>query len=327
MVMQGVINIFGDIGVDVTLVDVIQQRKRQPDADSFIVNIDSLGGYVEEGFDIHDYLRGLQIPIHTKGRGVVASIATVIFLAGDTRSVYAGTEFMIHFPYVTSLENANSELLDEVSGELKKTQTRLGDFYSKKTNIEKETIAKMLKNETVLDSDQLFDLGFTTIKESVQIAAKLILTKEDEMNKIDEKVGKSLLAKIKALLSTDEIKNKILYAADERELDFPSVDEDGKIQVGDSVTVDGQSPKDGDILLKDGRTITVVGGKIEAITEAVTEEVVNKMLTSVDGVEVYFPNVADEDTIKVGDAVLIDGAAAPDGEITLSNGMIITVVE
>src|SRR5690625_7760617 len=98
--MKGVINIFGDIGDDVTLIDVVQQVEKQKDATSFTVNINSNGGYVSEGFAIYDYLSTLEQSITMNGQGVVASIASILFLAGDKRRDQRGTVFMIHLPAV-----------------------------------------------------------------------------------------------------------------------------------------------------------------------------------------------------------------------------------
>src|SRR5690606_35130056 len=130
------------------LVDVIRQRKNQPEATGFDVNIDSMGGYEDDGFNIYDYLTGLNLPIHTKGRGVVASIATVVFMAGDKRTRYDDTKFMIHMPYVPKLENAGSEDLDRVSNHIKEVEKKLIKFYSEKTSIEENAIKSMLKSET-----------------------------------------------------------------------------------------------------------------------------------------------------------------------------------
>jgi ATP-dependent protease ClpP protease subunit len=45
--------------VDVTLLDVIKQVKQQSAAESFLVKIDSVGGYVDCGNDIYNYLKNL----------------------------------------------------------------------------------------------------------------------------------------------------------------------------------------------------------------------------------------------------------------------------
>src|SRR5690554_1118295 len=101
--MTGKIYINGLIGSDerekgVELVDVIAQVRKQPNASSFNVYINSEGGSLNIGFDIYNYLKSLGLPITTIGTGMVASIATVIFMAGQKRVVTPGTRFMIHFP-------------------------------------------------------------------------------------------------------------------------------------------------------------------------------------------------------------------------------------
>jgi ATP-dependent protease ClpP protease subunit len=87
--MEGIIYINGQIGSTPTekgveLIDIIQQVKAQEGALSFRVHINSEGGVVDTGFDIFNYLKSLQLPITTVGSGLVASIATVIFMAGTT---------------------------------------------------------------------------------------------------------------------------------------------------------------------------------------------------------------------------------------------------
>lgn len=327
--MQGVINIFGDIGEDVTLVDVIQQVKKQPNAESFIVNIDSPGGYLEEGFAIYDYLKSLN-NVHTKGRGVVASSATIIFMAGQKRSIYSGTQFMIHFPFIAKLENARSEDLDFYSKVIKEDESRLTKFYSKETNIEEKSISSMLRSETFLNEDQLFDLGFTTEKETAKIAAKLIYK---EMNKDTKKEAKGLVEKMKSLYKEAEkmlggkTSNKILFASDEREVEFPDVAEDAEIQVGDTVMIEGTKPEDGSIILKDGRTIVIVDGKVDAIEmEEEEEEMPENTLATLEGKSVTFPDL-EEDGEIVGQAVLVDGEKPNDGTITLNDGRVVTVVD
>ena len=95
--ISGLIGTFGD-EKGVELIDVISQVKKQPQATSFEVYINSEGGVVDVGFDIYNFLKSLGLPITTIGNGMVASIATVIFMAGTKRVVTPNTDFMIHLP-------------------------------------------------------------------------------------------------------------------------------------------------------------------------------------------------------------------------------------
>lgn len=63
--MIGTIYINGVIGQDTTLIDVIRQVKATKGTTEYLVKIDSVGGYVDAGKAIYDYLKGLDKPVTT----------------------------------------------------------------------------------------------------------------------------------------------------------------------------------------------------------------------------------------------------------------------
>lgn len=263
--MEGIININGIIGRNVQLVDVITQVRKQKDATSFVVNIDSEGGDVDAGFDIFNYLKSLGLPIKTVGRGVVASIATVIFMAGGRREVAQGTIFMIHYPMITKLEYATSEELDMYSKELKKLEVKVKNFYSKNTGLEESTISTMLKNETFMTEEQLYDLGFTTSKEPVKIAAVLTLNNKKMANN-EKEVGGKILNLVTNFLKGEktEFSAKILFDAEQNEVNFPDLEENEEATVGANATINGE-PADGEVVMADGRTFVFRNGELMEI--------------------------------------------------------------
>lgn len=275
--MEGIINIKGDIGTDVKLVDVISQVKKQPDASSFKVIINSVGGYVEDAFQIYRYIKSLGIPIHTIGENIVASIATIIFLAGEKRSIYDNTKFHIHLPILTVISGANSEQLDYASKELKKIEADMIAVYNKATSIESEQLSTLMRNETDLTKEQLFNFGFITDNSELKIAAKLIINKtKEEMTEEQKKEGKSILDELKSIIKgfkkDDVVALKELYTADEKKLEFPDLNEEDNLKVGINVLIDGSTAEDGNYTLKDGRTIVVVDGKVSEIKEEKEDE-------------------------------------------------------
>lgn len=275
--MEGIINIKGDIGTDVKLVDVISQVKKQPDASSFKVIINSAGGYVEDGFQIYRYIKSLGIPIHTIGENIVASIATIIFLAGEKRSIYDNTKFHIHLPSLTVISGVNSEQLDYASKELKKIEADMIAVYNKATSIESEQLSTLMRNETDLTKEQLFNFGFITDNSELKIAAKLIINKtKEEMTEEQKKEGKSILDELKSIIKgfkkDDVVALKELYTADEKKLEFPDLNEEDNLRVGINVLIDGSAAENGNYTLKDGRTLVVVDGKVSEIKEEKEED-------------------------------------------------------
>lgn len=270
--MFGTINIHGQIGEcdgqkGVELIDVISQVRKQPDATGFNVYIDSEGGRVDVGFDIYNYLKSLGVPIVTIGEKLVASIATVIFMAGNKRMVSPDTQFMIHLP-MGGLSNATADEMEAYAKETKRVETEIVSFYTKELGMNKESIFPLLRNETWLDSEQLLALGFVTSDNSVQIAAKFKKSTNKNNNKMSKK---NKLAALLAKLIGEEVACKMIFSADEKEINFPDIAEDGVIEVGATATYDGQ-PAEGSIVGQDGKTYVFEGGVLTAINEPSSEE-------------------------------------------------------
>lgn len=276
--MIGIININGQIGSfdgveGVELIDIVKQVKKQPEAQSFKVYIDSEGGDADLGFDIYNYLKSLGVPIHTVGSSLVASIATVIFMAGDTRVLKEGTYFMIHLPW--GVTQGTAEELDKYSKFVKECENRLVKFYTDHLGITKEAVEPLLKNETWLDISEAQDLGVTT-GAYLQVAAKAYFNSNTnkKMSKLtteDEGIIERLFNKI---LNKSKIVNKILQDANGADIDFVDVAEDGTPVVGDKATVEGVDAE-GDYLMPNGETLVFVAGElteIKAVEEGADEE-------------------------------------------------------
>jgi ATP-dependent protease ClpP protease subunit len=273
--MVGQIFINGQIGANpdekgVNLIDVIAQVKNQPFATSFEVYINSEGGYVDVGFDIHDYLRSLKLPIKTIGVGLVASIATVIFMAGDERVLKEGTQFMIHLP--SGAVEGNSEEIAYYNQLMQDTQNRLVKFYTNSLSLTEEAIIPLLRNETWLNSEKAFDLGFATeYSFHTNIVAKFEkLTKIDnKMTKEDKSWIESKFDEMTAKWFGKKPKNIILVDANGLEIEFPTVEDGQTPEVGDTAILDGQPVADGEYIMPSlgNAKVVFVGGAISEIIE------------------------------------------------------------
>ena len=275
--MIGKIYISGLIGsfdeeTGVELIDVITQVKKQPTATSFEVYINSEGGVVDTGYDIYNYLKSLGLPVTTIGSGMVASIATVIFMAGTKRLVRPNTEFMIHLP-MGGIEYATAEEMEYHSKHLKEVENKIVQFYSKELNLNKEAISPLLKNESWLNNQQLIDLGFVTSETEIKISARAIIKNKSKIKKMSK--TSKLTAILNKLLGTTV--NKMIFTADEQELDFADIDEEGVIEVGAKATLNG-APVGGteeepvEILGQDTKTYVFVDSMVTEIRDAVVEE-------------------------------------------------------
>jgi ATP-dependent Clp protease protease subunit len=270
--MTGNIYISGQIGTfdgvaGVELIDVISQVKKQPKATAFNVHINSEGGLVDVGFDIYNYLKSLGKPITTIGSGIVASIATVIFMAGEKRLVRENTPFMIHLPWGGSMGTADE--LEQFADQLRGIEKKLVGFYTKSLNLEEQALMPLLKNETWLTPNQLTTLGFTTSRQ-VKAAAKAFFKTNSQMNgtfsERDRHWMESLFTKVLAKFKNQHVFNKVVQDATGTEIDFTDLPDDAVIEVGAMAIIDGK-PAEGEYILPDGFTYVFTAGELTEIIE------------------------------------------------------------
>lgn len=221
----------------VELLDVIMQVKNQPKAESFNVYINSPGGVVTTGFEIYDYLMSLGKPIKTIGQELVGSIATVIFMAGSERELRSNTDFVIHLP--SGGVNGNSEDISEYAQMIKGVEKKILKFYEEKTQLNETAILPLLQKETFLDASEAYKLGFATVKPEQHAPVAYFNTNKNE-TKMSKKENKSVWNQFKEWAQGKNILNKIVFTADQKELDFYELEDDDTIAVGAKARVDGQ---------------------------------------------------------------------------------------
>lgn len=270
--MKGNIYISGLIGTfngekGIELIDVISQVKKQPEADGFNVYIDSDGGVVDTGFDIYNYLKSLNKPITTIGSGIVASIATVIFMAGENRMVRENTPFMVHLPWGGT--TGTSDEIEQYANDLRAIEKKMTGFYTKALGLEEEAILPLLREETWLTADQLSTLGFTTLQPIVAAAKAVFNPNTDKMSNLTEKDRTWMEGLFDKVLgkSKTPIVNKLVQDASGTELNFEGLADDATVEVGATATVDG-SAAEGEYTMPDETVYVFSAGKLTEIKPA-----------------------------------------------------------
>lgn len=256
----------------VSLTTVMRQVEIQPDADSFDVHIHSVGGDVTEGFAIYNFLKNTGKPINTYSDGLVASIATIIFMAGENRHIHNSDTFMIHNPW--GGVEGEAEDIEKYAAMLRLWEDKVIEFYTPFLNISRDELKTLLKDEAHLTTEQLISMGFATkIINNFKAVAKFTIKPEQmkELKKEDiEGLFAGFFAKIsKALKGT--IKAKIVQAATGEELDFPNLEDHETPEVGAEAKIAGVKAE-GEFLMPDGTIYIFVGGVLTEIKLKTTDE-------------------------------------------------------
>lgn len=141
---HGVFRLESFVGSDaLTLAAEIQQYARANAGKPITLYVCSPGGSVFAGWVLYDALRTVSDQGHhvtTVLRGYAASMAGIIFLAGDTRLI--GSEGFVMIHEVSTLAMGKlSELADEVEF-CKRLNQRIEDLYVKRTKIRRQDFRK-----------------------------------------------------------------------------------------------------------------------------------------------------------------------------------------
>ncbi len=125
------------------------------------VYINSYGGHVGDAMAIHDLLVDLQNQgktVNTKGRGIIASAATYILMAGNNSEMSKNSWFMIHNASGGVYGDVN--IVENYARSLRKFNDATRDFYASATGIPKENITKMMNAETWMTAEEAKEKGF-----------------------------------------------------------------------------------------------------------------------------------------------------------------------
>lgn len=250
-------------GVD--LVDVVSQVAKYPEANEYRVYINSEGGVCAVGYSIYSYLKSLSKPVTTVANGICASIATIVFLAGERRLINDGTSLMIHNPWGDGIKG-DADVLELAAIEMRAEEDKMIAMYSKVTGITKDGLDSLMKNETYLNADKAIELGFATEKINQRAVAYLNTNN----------MSKTIMAKLDEILSSfskKQIMAMDLTSADGKKVvvEFADGVEDGMPETGDKISVDG-TPLSGEVVMSDGSTVKAEGGVVTEVVPVVAAE-------------------------------------------------------
>lgn len=225
----------------VSLSDV-QQMLEKAGGDDVKVRVNSVGGDVAEGFEIYHELRRYaqanNAKIHTFGEGIVASVATVIFLAGDVREISRSMEPFVHNAQWSA--EGDNRVFEGAAKELERWNDRLAKHYSEHTNLSYDEARQLMNQEVYLSPEEALKIKFATKIEKVQ--RPTIIAKHLKPNINMSNPVKTIIKAIADAING--VKAKVILTADMRELDFYELDENETPQIGDRALINGEEPED-----------------------------------------------------------------------------------
>lgn len=164
---EATVNIYGDITSypweehgDVSAVNLSKKLEELGEVSKINVYINSYGGEVAEGLAIYNALKRHKAKVVTYCDGFAASIASVVFMAGDKRVMSEASLLMIHNAWTCGVGNASE--LRKLADDLDKITKASIEAYKAHSTLSEEEIKALLDAETWILPEEALEYGFAT---------------------------------------------------------------------------------------------------------------------------------------------------------------------
>ena len=161
MLQRREIECVGEITQDSVYEMILQLRHLQhEDADAEItIYINSPGGEVQSGLALYDVMQAVSCPIRTVCVGRAASMAALLFIAGDTRDMLTHARVMIHDPLIAGGVGGSALSVDAVARDLMKTRQTAAEIIAKHSGHSIEEVYAKTAKDTYFDADEAVAWG------------------------------------------------------------------------------------------------------------------------------------------------------------------------
>lgn len=223
------IQLQGEIGIEITLYDVIAKVKEQikQGAEKISIQLTTVGGDSQEGRDIRNYLKELSIPVEVIAVGYVYSAGITIMTGTSERYAQSpDVDFLMHSPkfhpdYFHHVQGLTEDQAQYYAKEIEKEKTVLAEMYSEAFDIDRDSIINLMEKDMIIDTQTAIGVGIirsvkqietneNTTKLDYKIAAKWYPNKEYK-SKINEIMDDKKFEELKNDLKNDSLETRNLF--------------------------------------------------------------------------------------------------------------------
>lgn len=289
-----------------------------------IVMINSEGGSVLHGMSTFSLIRSCPIEVDCVIEGLAASMASVIWAAGDNLFMHDYSLLMIHNPF-----NCNDRDMDpSIKQTVEAFKSQLKTIYTKRFGMSPEQVESIMNGEG--DADGTFFSAKEAVKAGFLPAENIIKTSKKVRDKVKNEIAGindvAQMCNIMAMVSSEVDENKLLNDIDaiRNRKEFSQIQEISKMENNETLNFDAISAQLG--LAKDTQTAAIEARIAELIkTEATLKETQGELTAvkiKLEGKEAELANVNNELT-----EVKASLQAYKDAEQAAREAEIVSVIE
>lgn len=161
MLLNREIECVGEINADSvnSLIRQIRHLARQDPEGEISIYINSPGGQVSSGLALYDVMKAVPCPIRTVCVGTAASMAAVLFAAGDRRDMLPHANVMLHDPRVYSCPGGSALEIRSMSDSLMQIRENIARLIAERTGRTLDEIYEKTAQDTWFTAQQAVDFG------------------------------------------------------------------------------------------------------------------------------------------------------------------------
>lgn len=301
----------------------LQNQLKAANGSDIKVRINSCGGDCDTGFamyaELRRYAKENKAKVQTFGEARVASIATVIFLAGDERILTEHTEPFVHNAWTYTM--GDSKDIMRVAVDLQKYNEKIASHYANHTDLTKDEALALMEAETSITTAEAKEMRFcTAIEEVFRPAALQRFYKKNMESMSDVEFIDMMIPHHESAIKMandfiDKVENEELKKIIEniKKTQANEIEEMKKIK--EEIQNSGNNKQKED-MNKNPKTVSALAKAVAFIKSL---GAVNKILYDATGVEIDFYELGEDEIAEVGAKARIDGKDA-DGSYVMTDG-------
>ena len=157
MLMHRRVELAGEVtseSVAVLTRSLLYLQQEDPEA-PITMFINSPGGEVQSGLALYDVMQSISCDIHTVCLGLAASMAAIIFVAGEKRSMLPHSRVMIHDPLIAGGGIAGPALsVKSRADQLMRTRDITAELIAKHTGMSLERVLELTATDTYFEAKE-----------------------------------------------------------------------------------------------------------------------------------------------------------------------------
>lgn len=155
------IEVVGEINTAMTysLCQQLRYLQRDDPQGEITIFFNSPGGTVVDGLAIYDVMQAVSCPIHTVCLGLAASMASLLFIAGDTRELLPHASVMIHDPLIPYGVGGSALSVKASSDHLMRTRQISAEIIARHTGHSIEEVFAVTAQDTFFEATEAVEWG------------------------------------------------------------------------------------------------------------------------------------------------------------------------